>query len=155
MNKFDLNSDIAHSKTKSFIVFSYISPESIANCSNRLIKFRGVYDTYDDAVKASKEFNVKCNFFDMVIAETGGWFDVSYNNKHSDHFMSSDNKMQEIYDAEQASDENVANEYIKMFNRDNETVKYRSKDNIIVNSLNNKLLEHQSKLDELKEHSNV
>lgn len=139
MVKFNADSDTAHVENKQYIVFSYISPESILNCNSRLIKFRGAFPTYEKALEQTKLFNKQCDIFDIYIAETSAWFDISGSNKHSDHFMSKNSKIQSIYDVNKPSDNDIIDEYIANQNRDNESVTYRSKDNNIVNALNNKL----------------
>lgn len=58
---------------QSYVLISFVSPESLMNCNIRGVKIRGVAPTEQKAKQMADELKKKDKYFDIFIGEVGKW----------------------------------------------------------------------------------
>jgi hypothetical protein len=97
-------------KGQEYCLFSFLSPEGVMNCDVRALKFRGAYPTMADAEKAVKRLEKKDKYFKIFIGETGKWLDFDPPVSRVEREMSTNEKEQELLDAQRQHRMNKIND---------------------------------------------
>jgi hypothetical protein len=97
-------------KGQEYCLFSFLSPEGVMNCDVRALKFRGAYPTMADAEKAVRRLEKKDKYFKIFIGETGKWLDFDPPVSRVEREMSTNEKEQELLDAQRQNRMNKIND---------------------------------------------
>lgn len=94
---------------QSFCCVSFLSPEGIMNCNIRGLKIRGVYDTYDEAVKRAEHLQKVDPDFHVFVGEVGKWlpWDPSPDSKSVKNQVYAEKALQELAQAKVEQDSKV------------------------------------------------
>lgn len=93
-----------------YCLFSFLSPEGVMNCDVRALKFRGAYPSMEEAEKAVRKLEKKDKYFKIFIGESGKWLDFDPPVSRVEKEMSTNEKEQELLDAQRQQRMNKIND---------------------------------------------
>jgi hypothetical protein len=116
-----------------YALFSFLSPEGIANCKERAFKFRGAFPTIKKAKEKLKELEEKDKYFKIFLGTQGMWLEFNPPLKRVESELTNDKDYQQIIDSQQKQRmdkiNNLAGKYKETIDKNNKGGKKRINEN--------------------------